>query len=238
MPQTKIIVFGATGNAGLSILERGVKEGYAVTAFVRTPSKLPDSLRNSVAIVKGDVLKREQVEDAIKGHDFVLSALGTGWDRGPTTLMSEGCSNIVSGMKTHGVKKFALVGVESLIPGHWKPFVLKHLIEDHQRQIDVLNKEKDCIDWVAIMPPSLWRSNYINPSYTVEKNDQTGCMFVSTGEVADFMFKCVKDDSICQEYKHILVGISSRGAILTPIRLTLGLIVIVAASAYYMGYLS
>lgn len=61
---------------------------------------------------------------------------------------------------------------------------------------------------------------------------------MSTGEVADFMFKCVKDDTICQEYKHILVGISSHGAILTPIRLTLGLIVIATAAAYYMGYLS
>lgn len=56
---------------------------------------------------------------------------------------------------------------ESLLPGHWKPFILKHVIADHQRQIDVLNEEKDCIDWVAIMPPSLWRSNYINPYYKV-----------------------------------------------------------------------
>lgn len=50
-----------------------------MTAFVRTPSKLPDSLRKKVTIVQGDVLKREQVEDAIQGHDFVLSALGSGW---------------------------------------------------------------------------------------------------------------------------------------------------------------
>lgn len=61
---------------------------------------------------------------------------------------------------------------------------------------------------------------------------------MSTGEVADFMLKCVKDDSVCQEYKHILVGISSHGAILTPTRVTFGFIVIAAAAAYYMGYFS
>ncbi|XP_039273888.1 flavin reductase (NADPH)-like [Styela clava] len=237
MPKPKIIVFGATGNTGFSILERGIEEGCEITAYVRTPSKLSDRLRNNVRIIQGDVLKREQVEDAIEGHDVVLSALGSGWALGPTKIMSEGCRNIVSGMKKHGVKKIAVVGVASLIPGEWSPMVLKYLIEDHQKQIDILNEEKDTIDWVAIMPPSLWRSNYISPSYTVEKDTFTGRYYVSTGEVADFMFKCIKDDNICQEYKHRLVGISSGPAIISTKNLVLLTILSAAAiGSYFMGY--
>lgn len=62
-----------------------------MSAFVRSPSKLPLSLRNDVNIIKGDVLKREEVEDAIQGHDFVLSALGTGWSTGQCILCIRKC---------------------------------------------------------------------------------------------------------------------------------------------------
>lgn len=230
----KVIVFGATGNSGLTILERCVHEGFNVTAYVRTPSKIPEKLRKDVKTYKGNVLDKVQVADAIEGHNVVLSALGTGWGLGPTTLMSEGCRNIVAGMKKHGVKKLAVIGVESLLPGHWKPLVLKNLIEDHQRQVDILNEEKSSIDWVAIMPPSLWKSSHISPSYMVEKNDQTGRWYVTTGEVADFMMKYVKEESTCKEYRHVMVGISSGPAIISARGLVV--LTLLAGTAFFLYY--
>ena len=60
-------------------------------------------------------------------------------------------------------------------------------------------------------------------------------MYVTTGEVADFMYKCVNDDNICQEYKHRLVGISSGPAIVTTARVIVGLILLGAIATYYIS---
>lgn len=55
-----------------------------MTAFVRTPSKLPENVRSKIKIVQGDVYDEQGVKEAIKGHDAVISALGTGWSFGKT----------------------------------------------------------------------------------------------------------------------------------------------------------
>lgn len=206
--------------------------GFNITAFVRTPSRVPAKLQKDIAIIQGDVLDKQAVEKAIQGHNVVLSALGTGWALGKTTLISEGCKNIVAGMKKHGVRKLAVVGVNSLLPGQWKPWILKDLIDDHQRQIDILEKESDSIDWLALMPPSLWKSSYISSTYTVEKGDFTGRWWVSTGEMTDFMIKCFRDENLLQEYRHQLVGISSGPAIISSFQLKILAVISVALGMY------
>jgi len=50
-----------------------------VTAFVRTPTKVPEEIRKKLHIVQGDVLNEENVANAIEGHDAVISCLGTGY---------------------------------------------------------------------------------------------------------------------------------------------------------------
>ena len=40
-----MLVYGATGRAGRLVVERALADGWAVTAFVRNPDKLPEVLR-------------------------------------------------------------------------------------------------------------------------------------------------------------------------------------------------
>jgi uncharacterized protein YbjT (DUF2867 family) len=43
-----MLVYGATGRAGRLVAERALLEGWAVSAFVRNPDKVPEALRSKV----------------------------------------------------------------------------------------------------------------------------------------------------------------------------------------------
>lgn len=57
----KIIVFGATGGVGKSVVQQGLDAGFEVTAFVRKPTKLNLS-HGRLTIVQGDAFNKDQVE--------------------------------------------------------------------------------------------------------------------------------------------------------------------------------
>lgn len=54
----KIIVFGATGGVGKSVVQQGLDAGFEVTAFVRTPTKLNLS-HARLTIVQGDAFNKD-----------------------------------------------------------------------------------------------------------------------------------------------------------------------------------
>ena len=61
-----MLVYGATGKAGRLVVERALAQGWAVSAFVRNPSKVPDALRSKVTIVKGDLCDAASVAAAVR----------------------------------------------------------------------------------------------------------------------------------------------------------------------------
>jgi putative NADH-flavin reductase len=106
-----LTVFGATGATGTEIVRAALAGGHTVTAVARDPSKLEidhDRLR----IVRGDVLDAASIEAATCGADAVISALGVGSERTPTTVYSTGVRNILDAMRTSGVRRF--VGISAL----------------------------------------------------------------------------------------------------------------------------
>jgi uncharacterized protein YbjT (DUF2867 family) len=72
----KVLVFGATGGTGRALVEQGLEQGHAVTAFARDPAKIRSAHRN-LTVAQGNMLDLDAVETAVKGQDAVLSALGT-----------------------------------------------------------------------------------------------------------------------------------------------------------------
>ncbi len=71
----KLTIFGATGRTGRQLLTQALEAGHEVTAFVRDPSKLGVT-HSRLRVMQGDVYDASVVEDATKGQDAVLSALG------------------------------------------------------------------------------------------------------------------------------------------------------------------
>ncbi len=60
-----LLVYGATGKAGHLVVERASAQGWAVTAFVRNPAKLPEALRSKVTIFKGDLCDAASISAAV-----------------------------------------------------------------------------------------------------------------------------------------------------------------------------
>src|ERR1043165_7275762 len=103
----KLIVFGATGGTGLSIIDQALAAGHEVTAFARSP------FDSKARVVQGNVLDPAQVADAIRGHDVVFSCLGTRpWRH--TNICSEGSTSIMAAMKTAGVRRFIAMSTQGI----------------------------------------------------------------------------------------------------------------------------
>ena len=73
----KIAIFGATGDLGNQCLEQALEAGHEVTVLVRSQSRLPSDLASRVAVVEGDALNAEDVEQALcRGAEAILFAIG------------------------------------------------------------------------------------------------------------------------------------------------------------------
>ena len=182
----KVIIFGASGNTGQATVEAALKAGYEVTAFVRDKTKLGSIVPNH--IVEGDVVKKENVHDAVKDHDAVIIVLGTRNDLSPTTVMSEGTKNILEGMKLHNVKRVSccissfLFWPREKVP---KPYI--PVTEDHERMLDAL---KICDrEWVAVLPPHI-AEEPAKGNYEI-KNEAPVGRVISKYDLAEILVKCL-----------------------------------------------
>jgi UDP-glucose 4-epimerase len=72
-----ILVIGANGFLGSHVVDRLVADGHAVTAFDRFSSSTPTFTSTPARIVVGDFLSRSDLEEAVRGQQFVLHLLST-----------------------------------------------------------------------------------------------------------------------------------------------------------------
>ena len=102
-----VLVVGATGRTGRLLVEQALARGYAVTAFVRNPSRLGIE-HARLRVVRGDVLDPASVDDAVRGQDAVLCALGHARYLGPSRILSDGTRHIVRAMERQGVRRLVV----------------------------------------------------------------------------------------------------------------------------------
>jgi NAD(P)H-binding len=100
---------GAAGSVGQHILRGGIERGHELTALVRRPEKLK-ARESRVRVVKGDALDKDTLEQAVRGQDASIYALGTK-TIGRTTLFSEYTRNP---HRCDGTQKGKALGVH-----HW-----------------------------------------------------------------------------------------------------------------------
>jgi uncharacterized protein YbjT (DUF2867 family) len=102
-----VTVFGATGAIGQQVVQQLRASGHAVTAYVRTPGKVPSTWGQDVTVVTGEITDAAAIDRAVTGADAVVSALGPSMDRKATGLpLVEGTQHIVAAMQRHGVRRY------------------------------------------------------------------------------------------------------------------------------------
>ncbi len=189
-----IIVFGATGRTGNCIVDLALAQGHTVTAFARDPKSF-SSPQSGLSIVRGDVLHAIPVEQAIKGHDAVLSALG-GRTLDPSTVISEGTRHIIQGMEKHDVRRIVVILASGIISGTIAP-MFTNINAEHRRILEMLKQSE--LEWIAACPPYIkdypFTGNYILHTDQIP----TDRMQISKFDLADFMLGQLNSDAYLQQ---------------------------------------
>jgi putative NADH-flavin reductase len=107
----KIVVFGASGKVGRLVVDELVKRGYHVTAIVFREDNM--EFPSGVRVLQLDVHDELLVREAIKGHNVVMSCLGS-WGTKTKDILSAGMENIIPAMKHWDIKRIiSLTGADA-----------------------------------------------------------------------------------------------------------------------------
>lgn len=204
----KIIVFGATGGVGKRVVEQAVENGFEVTAFVRTPSKLEVSHEN-LSVVKGDASNPAEVSAAIAGHDAVVSCLGSSQGMKKSTELQEMVKNIVAGMQEHGVERIvytASAGIYGELPGVSGKLmmgVLKNALKDHRAAVDSI--EAHGLAYTIVRPMGLMNGPFSGKYREAAEGVPEKSKSISRADVAHFILKALND----KKYENTSIGIAT-----------------------------
>ena len=155
----KIVLYGATGNAGSRILRELASRGHEVTAAVRHPEKLPSGTRS----VRDDLSRAEHIAQTIEGADVVVSAYGPPAD--DTDQLVGVTERLIAAVRTAGAGRLLVVGGAGLLevapgttllasghlPQAWVP-----IATSHARALERL-KASD-INWTYFSPAAFFEA--------------------------------------------------------------------------------
>lgn len=197
----KIIVFGATGGTGKFVVEQALEAGHHVTVFVRNPDSF--TIRHpNLEKIKGDVFQPFTFENAMKEKDVVVSCLGT-QKREPTTVYSEGISNITNAMQKAGVNRILCISAGAVIVPPKSSFILKFIIKNILQRLfkhiyaDMLLMEKKLnesgLDWTVIRAPWLRDTRYTGKYRSIINEHLQKPSKISRADLADYIVKHLTD---------------------------------------------
>lgn len=204
----KIIVFGATGGVGQSVVKQALEQGYEVTAFVRTPDKLKVT-GEKLTVVQGDAFHVEQVAAAIAGHDAVVSCLGSSQGMKKSADLQTMTKNIVAGMQQHDVKRIvytASAGINDELPGIGGKLmmgVLKQVLIDHRAAVDAIQEAG--LTYTIVRPMGLTNDSFSGQYRESEEGVPGKSKTIPRADVAHFIVKALGN----AEYENKSVGIAT-----------------------------
>jgi len=179
-----ILVVGASGATGIRLVEELLNRGQNVKAIVRSPEKLPDTIKNHerLSVIAASVLELsdKELEQHVAGCDAVASCLGhnltfKGLFGKPRRLVTDATRRLCNAIKASNPKaaiKYVLMNTvancnrdlnESI------PFAQKFLIgllrillppqADNEQAAEylrtVVGQNNTAIEWAAVRPSSL-----------------------------------------------------------------------------------
>lgn len=151
-----VILFGPSGMIGSRILNEALSRSHTVTAITRDPSRFSVSHEN-LTIVAGNALDPASIVDVVKGHDAVLSAIGTSGSS--VEVIVDAARSLIEGLSQSGIRRLVVVGGAGVLevePGvqfvdssnfleAYRPLALVH------REAYNLYKTSD-LDWTFVCP--------------------------------------------------------------------------------------
>ncbi|MEK3726677.1 MULTISPECIES: NAD(P)-dependent oxidoreductase [Lysinibacillus] len=204
----KILVLGASGRVGSHLVELALKDQHEVTILVRDPDKIQQH-HQQLRVIQGNVLNRQDVEQAMVNVGVVVSALNTD---GRDTL-SASLPLILEAMTQQQVKRIITIGTAGILQSRVTPTILRYqsteskqkstfAAQEHQHVFEQLQQSDR--DWTIVCPTYLpkgaWTGNYrIERDFLPEGGTQ-----ISVADTADFAYQQI----FSEEFLKTRVGIA------------------------------
>lgn len=152
-----ILLIGASGRLGRSVLGQGRERRHTFTAQTRTSGKISES--SGIRAAVGDPTDRPFLDRAVPGHDAVLFVLGIDHRRS-TTLFSDATRALLEAMRAAGVRRLvAVTGIgagDTRGHGGWFynlfvfPLLTRNRYRDKDKQEALI--EASGLDWTIVRP--------------------------------------------------------------------------------------
>src|SRR5690554_4750504 len=154
----KVAIIGASGFVGSNLVKEATDRGLEVTAIARNVEKINAENINKVAV---DVNQVNELSEALKGQDIVISAFNAGWTN-PNIYEDflAGSKSIQQAVKDSGVKRMIVVGGagslyanenEQLVDSPDFPAEIKPGATAARDYLNML-KEETTLDWAFFSP--------------------------------------------------------------------------------------
>lgn len=165
---SKIAIIGATGRAGSQLLEEALRRGHSVTAIARDTSTI--GARAGVVSKNVDVLDAAALQDAVAGHDVVISA---------AHFATVPASALIGPVKQAGVKRLLVVGGAGslLLPDGTRVIDSAGFPAEYKAEasagaafLEALRQEKE-LDWTFLSPSALFFEGERTGKFRVGKDD-------------------------------------------------------------------
>lgn len=192
----KLVVIGASHGIGLELLQQVLSSGHQVTAVVRSPQRL--LIRNeNLKVIKGDILEKGAIEEAVKGEDAVCLTIGIKPTRRPVSVFSKGTKTVVKAMEKLSCQR--LICVTGIGAGNSRghggffydkiinPLLLKTIYEDKDRQEAIVRDSG--LDWVIVRPGFLTNGPRIGKYRVLTDLSGVKAGKISRADVADFILR-------------------------------------------------
>lgn len=211
----KLTVVAASGGIGRAVLEQAVAAGHDVTAVVRDPSRVGQTLAR---VVKVDLADGESpaLVAAVAGADAVVSGLGAR-TKADTGIAARGTAALVAAMRSAGTRRLVVVSAapvgtvasparpnpprhdpgDGFVTRHVLAHVVKRLFREHY---DDLAEMEDVVrasglDWTITRPPKLSNAAARGTYRTALDQNVRGALSIPRGDVAGLMLALAADDA-------------------------------------------
>jgi putative NADH-flavin reductase len=197
------LIVGATGGTGRQLVAQAIERGHDVTALVRNPAAL-DIVHPRLRILRGDVLDPASLNEAAKGQDAVVCALGHRHYFPPNRILSEGTRNVINAAQSQGVSRLVVETALGLGDSAGRlglfytffviPVIIPFYFWDKTRQERLVAQSR--LNWIIVRPGALVdgarRGQYRHGS-SIGRIIRT--VRISRADVADFMLNQLTDDA-------------------------------------------
>jgi putative NADH-flavin reductase len=192
----KLLVVGASHGIGLEILNQGVSAGHHISAFARRPESISLS-SETLRIIKGDILDKQSVDEAVKGQDAICITIGVKPTLQPVSVFSEGTKVVVEAMKKHSCK--VLICITGIGAGDSRghggflydriinPLLLRKMYEDKDRQEEIVRNSG--LEWTIVRPGFLTNGPKTGQYQVLSDMSGVKANKISRADVADFILQ-------------------------------------------------